>query len=1024
MVRTQSARRRLLLASSAVLMAWQVSPALAQDAPATPDAAAPAAPAGDDIVVTGSRIARPNLESNSPIAVVTGEQTVAKGDITLDTYLNTLPQVNPGGTTTSNNPGNAGQSNIDLRGLGANRNLVLIDGRRPMVSASNQTVDLNTIPQQLIQRIEVITGGAGATYGADAIAGVVNIRLKDNFEGLDLRASYANSVPQADANEYQISGVIGGNFADGRGNLAIAFEYANRQGLVKSQRPFSTFGTSTTTTPPMGRYNDSANAPSQAAVNALFASYGVTAKDIPPAGGGLIHFNNDGTLFSSGTFNNPRDVANYRGPIDASVNANFYPDFYSYNFDAINILVLPLERKSAFMTGHYEITPAIEFFAQAGYTDYTSATALAPTPIGTTIEAASNPTQVTRAKSAFVTPGRTVTGLVVPVTNPFIPADLATLLASRTGNDARLVGSGATEPFLLNKRLLDDGLRQSTYTNQVIQGLVGLRGEFAPGWRYEANYSWGRTTIDNVFTGGLDVQKLTDLLAAPDGGNSLCAGGFNPFGVKPLSAACVNFVKVVGTSRTQFTQNIAQAYVNGDLAELPGGTLSVVIGAEQRRFLYTFDPGALHGPLAGPNTANPDHGTNKFTDIFGELYVPILKNMPFAETLDLSLGYRHSTSDFNDIQNGVDGDPVGSSSYKAELSWAPIPELRFRGTYQRAVRAPNFGELFSAGSSFPQYFDPCSITSNFRKTGGAGATALCAATGLGAAASTYVQTPGSQVLVGVAGNTNLKPEKADTFTAGAVFNKWGITASLDYYNMSIKDPVFAPDPNLLIAACYNYFGLNSSLSAANPYCGTIAQRVPDISFLGIPPALGGDANSNFIAVNQGKIQTSGLDIQLGYHMPAEWLGEASSVDFSLNLNHVFEFKVQELPGVTLDYVGTASYFGEGLGTSFPKWRGTLDTAVNIKPFTISSRIRYIDAMKSRASVQFPGEGASFSGPGAVWYFDFGLTTQIDAFTWRIGVNNAFDRKPPQYAPNVQSGTDPSTYDVVGRRAYVQIGLKF
>ncbi|MES2443433.1 MAG: TonB-dependent receptor [Pseudomonadota bacterium] len=1016
MARSNSARKRILLASSAVLMAWQASPALAQD---VPDDAAP----GGDIVVTGSRIARPNVESNSPIAVVTGEQTVARGDITLDTYLNTLPQVNPGGTTTSNNPGNGGQSNIDLRGLGPNRNLVLIDGRRPMVSAANQTVDLNTIPQQLIQRIEVITGGAGATYGADAIAGVVNIRLKDDFEGLDLRASYANSVPEMDAREYQLSGVFGGNFADGRGNIAVAVEYANRQGLVKSQRPFSTFGTSTTTTPPMGRYNDAQNAPSQAAINALFTGYGVAAKDLPAAGGGTIHFNNDGSLFGSGTFNNPRDVANYRGTIDASVNTNFFPDFYSYNFDSINILVLPLERKSAFLTGHYEITPGIEFFTQAGYTEYSSATALAPTPIGTTIEATSNPTQAARAKSIYVTPGRTVTGLVVPVTNPFIPNDLRTLLNSRTGDDARLVGSGATEAFLLNKRLIDDGLRQSNFTNQVIQGLVGLRGDISPSWRYEAYYSWGRTTIDNVFTGGLDVQKLTDLLASPTGGANLCAGGFNPFGVNPLSQACVDFVSVVAESRTQFTQNIVQAYVNGDLAELPGGTLSVVLGAEQRRFLYTFDPGALNGPLAGPNTANPDHGTNKFTDVFGELFVPLLKGRPWAESLDLTLGYRRSSSDFNDIQNGVDGKPVSSDSYKVELSYAPIPELRFRGTYQRAVRAPNFGELFSAGGGFPQYFDPCSITSNFRTTSGAAGTALCTNTGLGAAATSYVQTPGTQVLVGFAGNTALKPEKADTFTAGGVFTKWGITASVDYYNMSIEDPVFGPDPNLLIAACYGYHGQNPTLSATNAFCQTIAQRAPDITFLGIPAALGGDANSNFISVNQGHVQTSGIDIQLGYHLPTEWLGEGSALDLNLMVNHVFEFKSEELPGVTLDYVGTASYFGEALGSSFPKWRGTLDAALAIKPFTISTRVRYIDAMTNRAGVQFPGE-TSFTGPGSVWYFDFGLTTQIDQMTWRVGVNNAFDRQPPQYAPNVQSGTDPSTYDVVGRRAYVQIGLKF
>ena len=181
------------------------TPSFAQDAAADDETS-------EAIVVTGSRIARPNLDSASPIAVVTGDETTQNADITLDTFLNTLPAVNPAGTTTSNNPGNGGQSNIDLRGLGANRNLVLINGRRPMVSASNQTVDINTIPQGLIERIEVVTGGAGAAYGADAIAGVVNMVLKDDFEGLDLRATYSNTIPETDAREFQISGTMGWQF--------------------------------------------------------------------------------------------------------------------------------------------------------------------------------------------------------------------------------------------------------------------------------------------------------------------------------------------------------------------------------------------------------------------------------------------------------------------------------------------------------------------------------------------------------------------------------------------------------------------------------------------------------------------------------------------------------------------------------------------------------------------------------------------------------------------------------------------
>lgn len=1038
------ARTRLLTSTLLISGTMFAAPAFAQD---TASAEEP-----ESIVITGSRIARPNMEANSPIAVVTGAETTANADITLDTFLNTLPQVNPAGTSTSNNPGNGGQSNINLRGLGSNRNIVLIDGRRPMVSASDQTVDLNTIPQGLIERIEVVTGGAGATYGADAISGVVNIRLKDDFEGLDLRASYANSIPETDAREYQISGVLGGNFADGRGNIAVAFEYAERQGMIKAQRPFAAQATSTTGTPPVGRLIESANAIPQSAINAVFASYGVSAAQTPIAGNSQIHFNADNTtrtsanntLFGSGTFNTPLNVSNYRydpfGGDAAGANQNFFPDFYSYNFDAINLLVLPFERKSAFLKGNYKFNDSFDVFIQGGYTETSSATALAPTPIGTRIYRPGSSSNPSFANSSFVcgaantiaegcgtattptTAGTFITNSIIPVTNPFIPADLRALLNARTGNDPSLIGSGPTEAFRMGIRSLGTGLRQSTNTNEVVQLLGGIRGEIAPGWRYEAYYSWGRTTIDVAASGNVNVQKLQQLLEAPDGGNSLCAGGYNPFGIQSLSDACVDFLEETGFTRTMFTQNIAQAYVQGDLAELPAGTLSAVVGAESRKFRYEFDPGALSGPIAGFNTATPDLGTNSFLDFFGELYVPIAKGSSWADSLDLTLGYRASRSDFNDIQNGIDGDSVWSSAYKAELSWAPIPEVRFRGTYQRSVRAPNFGELFSGGSSFVQAFDPCSITTNFRTTGGAAAAALCAATGVGSP-STFVATPGLQVNLGIAGNPNLKPEKADTFTGGLAFQFAGFTGSIDYYNISIKDPVFGPDTNLFIAACYGYQGnLNASLSATSPYCSSVVRSGSQFSFIAVDSALGGDANSNFTAINQGKIKTSGIDFQLGYKLPTEFAGADSSLNFGLYLNYLIDYKVNELPGVTLDYAGTASVFGAGLGTSFPRWKGTMNVAWNLKPITLTSRIRYISEMENRSSVQFPGE--SFTGPESVWYFDFGLESTIDKVTLRLGVNNAFDRQPPTYAPNVQSGTDPSLYDVIGRRAYVQARLKF
>ncbi len=1006
------------------------TPSFAQDAAADEESS-------EAIVVTGSRIARPNLDSSSPVAVVTGDQTVENADITLDTYLNTLPGVNPAGTSTSNNPGNGGQSNIDLRGLGANRNLVLINGRRPMVSASNQTVDINTIPQGLIERIEIVTGGAGAAYGADAIAGVVNMILKDDFEGVDLRATYTNTIPETDSREYQISGTIGGNFADGRGNIAFSAEYSKRQALIKGQRDFASQATSTTGSFPTGTFtNSSTNPISQAAVNALFAGYGVSAAQTPTIT--QLGFNSDGTLYGRGTFNSPVDVSNFRYSLDsaANPNLNFFPDFYSYNFDIINLLVLPLERKSAFLQGNYEINPSFDFFVQAGFTEYSSSTALAPTPVSTGIVNTLSGASQLNARSPLVTlthdsgPGSLltpptagrITGFVVPVTNPFISPDLAALLATRTGNDPNLTGSGATEGVRIGYRFLGTGLRESTNENEVLQGLAGLRGEIAPGWRYEAYYSWGKTTIDTTAAGNVNVQQVQRLLEAPDGGASLCAGGFNPFGIQPLSQACVDFVDEVGRTKTSFTQKIAQGYVTGELTELPGGPLGVVLGVESRKFRYEFDPGALFGPIAGFNTGTPDLGTNSFLDFFGELRAPIMDN------LELSLTARHSKSDFNDIANGVDGSPSSDWAYGGTVSWSPIDQVRLRASYQHSVRAPNFGELFSGGGSFPQIFDPCSVNSNFRQTGGAAATSICTGTPLGGGvgdttANTFVATPGAQAFITVTGNPNLKPEQSDTFTVGAVFNVGGLTGSIDYYNIKITDTIFAPDVNEIIASCYGYNDINPNLDPNNPFCQGIGRSGDTMTGIYLPASLGGDANGYFQSVNQGSVKTSGIDAQLGYRLPTSFISETSALNMNLSVSYLIDFVNVGLGGLKTDYAGTASYFGAGLGTSFPRWKSTFNAGLNFdENLSFHTRVRFIDKMENRASRQYVGE--TFTGPGRIFYFDFALQAEVEALTFRIGLNNAFDKQPPSYAPNVQSGTDPSTYDVLGRRAYASVRLKF
>lgn len=1008
------------------------APSFAQET-TVPEAAAEA-PVGDEtIIVTGSRIVRPNMEANSPISVVTGDAVQAQGDITLDTFLNTLPGVNPAGTTTSNNPPNGGQSNIDLRGLGPNRNLVLVDGRRPMVSQSNQTVDLNTIPQALIQRVEVMTGGAGAAYGADAIAGVVNIIMKDDFEGMDVRVGYTNAPKYWDAREWFVNGTIGGNFAEGRGNIVVSFEHSERQGMIKSQRRFSSVATATTTFLPEGLYQPGINAPTQPAVDAYFAQFGAPPGSVG-AGSSRISFNTDGSLFSIGTFNSPQDVINFGYPIDGSVNTNLFPDVYSYNFDIVNILTLPLKRDSIFGQASYEITDSIELFGQANYTKYKSVSALAPSPVSTVTMQDPDGDDPLAARTSLIEPGQTVSAsIIVPATNPFISPAFRALLDSRTEDNTLLVGTGAGEAFTMRSRTLGIGLRQSEFDNKVYQFLGGVRGEFAPDWRYEATYSEGKTTIIETQSGNVDTERLQGLLEAADGGISQCEGGFNPFGRNPLSQECIDYLSVSSELETVFTQKIAQAYVTGPLTELPAGSLTGVLGAEHRRFTYDFDPGVVGGPISGLNARSPASGDNRFFDVFGELGIPLMKDSSWGRMLELNLGARYSNSKSKDNLSGISSPSRTSWAYKADISYQPIDEVRLRAGYQRSVRAPNFDELFDASGDNPQYFDPCSVTSVARTTrsDAAAVNSLCT-TGNGSdnpalvtVAPGYVQTPGTQISLEVDGNPNLKPETGDTWTAGVVYagtgSLSGFRASLDYYNIKVSDVILQPDPNRIVANCYNYYGNNPGLSGQNTNCDYMFRQRGDI--LGFGPNF---TDETYTAVNAGHIKTSGLDLQLGYSFDIPSIAEGAGIDLNLLVNYVIDFKTKELADQpTIDLAGTIAVFGAPLGGSQPEWKGVLNAGFRVNEnVTFTSRVRYIDGMENSYNRIYPGE-VEFEGVPAVWYFDFGTELSFDeTMTFRLGVNNAFNKQPPTYQPNVQSGTDPSLYDVVGRRFYVQAGLKF
>lgn len=1010
-----------------------------------------------EVVVTGSRIVRQDFVAASPIATVTGDQATANADVTLDTYLNTLPQVSPAASSTSNNPSNNGQSTVDLRGLGSNRNLVLVDGRRPMASNNTLTVDLNTIPQAMIENIEVITGGAGATYGADAVAGVVNMKLRRNFEGVDFRASLSDSTEYHDAQEYQFSLVVGGNFSDGKGNALFGFDRSYREPVTKGQRPFSAMATSSTGTPPAGaiKYN-AGNAIPLSAVQALFASYGIAPSAVGN-GSGSLGFNLDGSLFYGGAPNNPTlQVQNFKYPIDVNVNSRFYPDFYSYNFDAPNLLTLPLDRYSFLSNLRYEFDNGVEVFTQAGWTEYVANQALAPTPIPTVVTAAPGTATALQVSSPLVTPGMNVgQNLIVPVTNPFIPSDLRTLLAARTGDDPTLVGSGANEPFLFAFRPLGFGARISEFKNSVVQYMGGVKFPITENWKGEAYISQGRTEIMRTQYGNINTQLLQDILAHPTqtpNGNTACATQ-NFFGDRPLASTCRTALESPVTRREQYLQTIGQVFVTGDLLELPAGPLPIVIGAEHREFDYDLRFLSSPGPFSGFTVGNPESGASSFNDLFAEALIPVVKDLPFVNSLEIGLGARYSWARFENKLNGQHTETRGSATYKAEGNWEINDWARVRASYQRAVREPNFQELFVGTSSAPQIFDPCSASTEAWKASGTGPgtlRGLCAAQGVPATGATT--SPGSQANIFLNGNLHLNPEKADTITIGAVLsspwdNQWTqrLRGSIDYYNLEIKDPIITFDTNTALSACYNYFGTNPTYSNSYLYCAGIQRTGGNLTNARInnPNAAPG-TNSAWLFENGGIMKASGLDFQLDYGFDWAWMGAPEwmgSFQANLLVTHVLSYEQSDRKGLPpIDYTGTISYFGAGLGTSFPEWKATLNTRFNLgrigfmgyetEAVNFGARVRYLGDMDNRQFRQYPGE--VFLGTASVpanvpatYYVDLDATWGItDNVELKLGVNNLLDQQPRLYAPNVQSGTDPSSYDIIGRRMFGQIKLRF
>lgn len=972
----RSAVRRALCVGAFATAAAYTPVTLAQDAEAELE----------EITVTGTRIARQDYSSASPISTVEAELFSQTGAPTIETVLNTLPQFVPAITSTSNNPSNGGQANVSLRGLGTTRTLVLLDGRRIVPSNRTGVVDLNLIPASIIENVEIITGGASAVYGSDAIAGVVNIKTR-KFEGLEVTGGYGETS-EGDGRRSNI-GITGGlQSGDGRGYAFGSVNWADRKGVVQGDRAFSevaldwdgdSFEPLGSSTIRQGRWDAlAANLPTQAAIDAYFAGVsGYTPGDAAP--GNNYGFNPDGSLF------NTAPVINFTGdPNEPLQPVN--PAQYTYNYAPPNYLELPLERVSFFGKAGFEMNEYAEVYAQVLWADYDVESQLAPTP----------------ATSLYIRPD-----------NPNIDPAVATLLASRPSPD---------EAFRFRKRMIETGPRIRDLNYQVTQVIGGIRGDlpWLDDWSYDIYASQGDVNQEEAQLGNVSRSAWYELALADDHGASIIGAPINPFGIGSLSPEAANHVFRQAINNTSVRQQIAEGFVTGPVFEMPAGAAEVAVGYLFKKDEYAFladpsltarttDPvtGSTIVDIVGFNAQENVRGKTLSREMYLEGRLPLLSGVTAVEALDFTVGYRYANHSNADEMN----------SYKAEFTWDITSQFGARAGYQRAVRAPNISELFRPATiNFPSVGlgDPCS--NNFNDPDGnvqgaqdnASARALCVAQGIpDAAIDSYLFTNTQfQGLSG--GNPTLQEETADTVTVGVVWRGDGdgffgnFSGSIDYYEIEIEDVIAAISAQTFVERCFDP-QFNPNFENSNQFCQLFGR---DAGTGTIVDALEVDNN---LALRRVR----GVDFQLDY---ASDLGPG-------------EFRGRLVASNLLNWeeaITSADPFEEFAGTAaddfdvLPEWKSTLSLGYGIGGFDGDIRWRYIGETNDKSFPDFKLDAVNYLDLTVGYSFE----GMADGLRFRAGVTNLTDESPIIYPSQQQANTDPATYDILGRRYFVNLTYSF
>ncbi len=902
-------------------------------------AGVPAAGTAQDVIVTGSRLRTSNLTSEAPVTVVTARQIEQSSAQTVEDVLRKIPSIGSEGNFSTTNNGGNGSSCIDLRGLGITRTLVLVDGRRFIRTGyglGNDCVDLDTIPLGLIDRIEILKDGASSTYGADAVAGVINIVMKKNFVGTQINLG-GNITASGDDLQGDISGTTGFDFAQGRGNVAVSGRYLDRGPVRQKDRDWA---------------NPVVNGD-----NGLGNPYTLGSGFAP----GGRYTSADGTITSQ-TVRNGAFV-----PFTRADRYNFGQDQY----------ISSSEKQGNFAgNAHYDINEHITAYVSAYYTHKSTQTQLAGQPI----------------TGAVNTPQQ----FDIPQGNPY---------AEALGVNSEIFGM---------RRVSDWGTRDYNVRADTWQITGGFKGNVTGNWDYDAYYTYGHAKTTLNYTSQVNFNRLEQEMGFQGTDpNNLDTGIYNPavcnpaagcllanpFGNGSFSRAAINYASFTSTAQS-ITQlrDLGATITNNKVLQLPYGPLGLAFGMEHRG-----EQGAYHPDptiQSGASTANfelPTGGGFNVTEVFGELSIPILKNLFMAK--DLSADVSGRWSDYNTFGSVY--------TWRAGLNWTPVRDVRFRANLGTATREPAIQEAFGgATGSFNTANDPCAQTASYGALAGIVA-ANCARRGAGPG----FQQASSQINTLVGGNPALNPETSRTYTIGTVLTpRWirNLSATVDYFHTSINNSISQTSTQYVLDQCYTSNNLSS------PFCANAGNRNGSGQVSGVQA----------LYQNLGVTRTNGIDFDVNYLIH---LGGGHNLAISNEMVDTIGYTEQLVNGGPfINLKGRASTANTVYAAGYPVIRDNVTGTYSKGGFSFSWTARYIDKLTyNDGSSDYKSPAHRYTVSNEVFFHDI-----VATYNWRkvqlvAGIDNLFDRTPP-FAYSDGVNTLPNVYgaDIFGRFFYAKAQIRF